>query len=293
MAVKVLPEHLAEDPEALARFEREAKAVAALSHPNILAIHDVGREGGDVLRRDGAARGRDAARARSRPGALPLRKARRLRGADRPGPRGRPRARHRPPRPQAREPVRDAATAASRSSTSAWRGTTRPPARGADDTHSPTLARATDARARCSAPSATCRPSRCAARRPTRARDIFSFGAVLLRDADGAARLPARHRRGDDDGDPQGGAGRPRERHRHDGDRPAARARPHRRALPREEPGGALPVGARPRASRSRPPRRRRAARPFRSPRASAESGGGACSRSRGSPRAGSSERWR
>jgi serine/threonine-protein kinase len=46
VAVKVLPEHLAENAEALGRFEREAKAVAALSHPNILAIHDVGREGG-------------------------------------------------------------------------------------------------------------------------------------------------------------------------------------------------------------------------------------------------------
>src|SRR5262245_13547766 len=45
VAVKVLPERLAEDADALARFEREAKAVAALSHPNILALHDVGRQG--------------------------------------------------------------------------------------------------------------------------------------------------------------------------------------------------------------------------------------------------------
>ena len=44
VAVKVLPARLAEDEEALARFEREAKAVAALSHPGILAIHDFGRE---------------------------------------------------------------------------------------------------------------------------------------------------------------------------------------------------------------------------------------------------------
>jgi Tol biopolymer transport system component len=45
VAVKVLPERLAEDPDALSRFKREAKAVAALSHPNILAIHDFGHEG--------------------------------------------------------------------------------------------------------------------------------------------------------------------------------------------------------------------------------------------------------
>jgi TolB-like protein/Flp pilus assembly protein TadD len=46
VAIKVLPGEMAADPQALARFEREAKAVAALSHPNILAIHDFGREGG-------------------------------------------------------------------------------------------------------------------------------------------------------------------------------------------------------------------------------------------------------
>jgi TolB-like protein/Flp pilus assembly protein TadD len=46
VAVKVLPQALAQDVDALARFEREALAVAALSHPNILAIHDFGTQDG-------------------------------------------------------------------------------------------------------------------------------------------------------------------------------------------------------------------------------------------------------
>jgi len=48
VAIKVLPEAVAQDPDRLARFEREARALAQLSHPNILAIHEFGREG-DVV----------------------------------------------------------------------------------------------------------------------------------------------------------------------------------------------------------------------------------------------------
>ncbi|MCI0602953.1 protein kinase [bacterium] len=44
VAVKVLTDKLANDPDAILRFEREAKAIAALSHPNILAIHDFDRD---------------------------------------------------------------------------------------------------------------------------------------------------------------------------------------------------------------------------------------------------------
>src|SRR5262245_62339383 len=46
VAVKVLPQTVANDPDALRRFEREAKAVAALSHPNILSIFDFGTQDG-------------------------------------------------------------------------------------------------------------------------------------------------------------------------------------------------------------------------------------------------------
>ena len=46
VAIKVLPPGLAADTDARARFEREAMAVAALSHPNILAIHDFGEASG-------------------------------------------------------------------------------------------------------------------------------------------------------------------------------------------------------------------------------------------------------
>jgi len=46
VAIKVLPEGLARDVERLRRFETEARAVAALNHPNILSIHDIGTHEG-------------------------------------------------------------------------------------------------------------------------------------------------------------------------------------------------------------------------------------------------------
>jgi serine/threonine protein kinase len=46
VAIKVLPEEVAGDPDRLHRFEREAKAVAQLAHPNILEIWDFGSEEG-------------------------------------------------------------------------------------------------------------------------------------------------------------------------------------------------------------------------------------------------------
>ena len=46
VAIKVLPEHLAESPERKARFEREAKAISQLNHPNICTLYDIGEQDG-------------------------------------------------------------------------------------------------------------------------------------------------------------------------------------------------------------------------------------------------------
>jgi len=79
VAVKVLPVHLAGDAGLRARFEREAKAVAALSHPHILAIHDFGTQDGIAYAVMELLEGQSL-RERLDGGALPLRKAVELAG---------------------------------------------------------------------------------------------------------------------------------------------------------------------------------------------------------------------
>jgi serine/threonine protein kinase len=46
VAIKILPESLARDADRMRRFEQEARAVAALSHPNVVAIYDTGMHDG-------------------------------------------------------------------------------------------------------------------------------------------------------------------------------------------------------------------------------------------------------
>ncbi len=74
VAIKVLPAEFAADPERLARFEQEARAAAALNHPHIAAVFDVGTEDGTHFMVQEYLDG-DTLREPLQKGALPLKRA--------------------------------------------------------------------------------------------------------------------------------------------------------------------------------------------------------------------------
>ncbi len=74
VAIKVLPAAFSADPDRLRRFEQEARAAAALNHPNILVVHDVGTEAGTTFVVSELLEGKTLREA-VQPGALPIRRA--------------------------------------------------------------------------------------------------------------------------------------------------------------------------------------------------------------------------
>ena len=102
VAIKILPEAFAHDADRLARFQREAKTLASLNHPNIAAIYGLEESGGVTALVMELVEGEDLSQRIAR-GAIPDRRGVADREADRRGPRSGARAGHHPPRSQTRE----------------------------------------------------------------------------------------------------------------------------------------------------------------------------------------------
>ncbi len=102
VAIKVLPEHLAESPERKARFEREAKAISQLNHPHICTLHDVGEQDGIDFLVMGVHRGRDVS-GEAEEGSVAARRSTRIRDSNRRRTGHGAPSRHRPSRLETRQ----------------------------------------------------------------------------------------------------------------------------------------------------------------------------------------------
>ena len=79
VALKLVPPEFARDPDRVERFEREVRAAAKLTHPNIVMVHEFGREGGQPFYTMALMRGGDLkARVRSHPEGMPPEEAREI-----------------------------------------------------------------------------------------------------------------------------------------------------------------------------------------------------------------------
>ena len=199
VAIKVLPAELADDPDRLRRFEQEAKAVAALNHPNLLAVFDFGQHEGiayvvfELL--DGETlRERLAEGPASRPQGGGLRRPDRAR----PG-RG-PREGDRASRPEAREPVRDEGRA--REDPGLRPGQVARPARRATRARARTVSTATEP-GMVLGTVGYMSPEQVRGEPADHRSDLFAFGSVLFEMLSGSRGLRGGHRRRDHDGDPE------------------------------------------------------------------------------------------
>ena len=235
VAIKVVAPGLTKDDESRRRFEREARAVAALSHPNIVAIHDVGDEQGRVFAVTELLEG-ETLRERLHRGALPWPRAAEI-GAAIADALAAAHAKgvvHRDLKPanvfltvDGRVKVLDFGlaklTEPAEASDSEARTLSRTQAGtllGTVGYMAPEQARGPEGR---------------------RAGRHLRAGVRAARDDHGPARIRSTHGRRDDRGDPQRGAVKPSL----GCDDATGRDPPDRVALPREEPAHPLPVGAR------------------------------------------------
>ena len=108
VAIKVLPEAFAHDPERLSRFQREAKMLAALNHPNIATIYGLEQSNGTSYLVMELVSGETLAERIKREGAVPVEEALAICKADRRGAGSGARERHHSPRPEARQREGDA-----------------------------------------------------------------------------------------------------------------------------------------------------------------------------------------
>ena len=170
VALKVVNEALAADPELVKRFEQEARVAGSLNHPNLVAVYDVGVQDDAPYFVTELLQG-ESLRQRMSRGPHPARHRAPLGGTDGTGPGRRPRPGRHPPRREARERLRHHATVRSSCSTSASPSCRSAGASRAVPTASSTSPSPPPARrhgpARCSDRPATCPRSRSAGRRST------------------------------------------------------------------------------------------------------------------------------